>query len=501
MSGLYDRFYVPEDVGISSMSLAGLLQECEKIHYKLRTLLVIRHGKPVAEVARYPFRAFDKRLVYSVSKTFTSTAVGVAVQEGLLRVDDTVLDYFPECRNLEIDERARRITIRNLLMMCTGHGVDTVGEMCNSDAPWPETFFTRTIKYEPGTHFVYDSAGTYMLSEIISRVTGMCLKDWLQTKVFDLLGITDVSWDQHGCVNTGAWGLLIAPRDLAKLGMLYLNKGVYEGRRILSEAWVEQATAPLIATGIDQGTGWSRHYGFQIWESCPGSFRADGAFGQFCMVFPEKDLVIVTTAEEMEPSRLFPLIETYILNAMTDGARGRDAAGFQYLKETMGRWETPAVYPPSSSYLTDVLQDRIYQLQGRTTQEKHSLRFRVGNSRLDVIVDEVQVIESSCVTDLFGKTGYVIEIPSCSPILGEEQKGRCWQYAAHHAWVDQDLLLLTICWQETGHEQTWKLQFNTDGLTLVVTDGLKGMFEFVGAVSDRNVRFQDFVFDGIVENR
>lgn len=496
MSDLYSRFYVPEDVGISSVALANLLQKCEQINYKLRTLLVIRHGKPVVEAARYPFRAFDKRLVYSVSKTFTSTAVGVAVREGLICPDDVVLDYFPECKGFDMDERARRITIRNLLMMCTGHGVDTVGDMCNGTDPWPETFFTREIKYEPGTHFVYDSAGTYMLSEIISRVTGMCLKDWLQKHVFEPLGITDVSWDKHGNVNTGAWGLLIAPRDLAKLGLLYLNRGSYEGKRILTEDWVAEATAPLIATNGQGCAGWSRHYGFQIWESCPGSYRADGAFGQYCMVFPERDMIITTTAEEMDGSRIFPLIEKYILDEMTDEARGRDAAGFQYLKNVIGAWETPAVYSSSTSYLTDALQDRTYRLKEKASGEQHSLRFRVDNSRLDFLVDDVQVIHSSCVTDLFGETRYAIEIPSCSPILGEEQRTRCWQYAAHHAWVDQDMLLLTICWQETGHYQTWKIQFTVGGLLLTVTDGLKGMFEMVDAVSDRNVRFQDFLYDG-----
>lgn len=177
MTQLFNKFYIPEDVGISSVAIAQFLKECDEINYKLRTLHIVRHDKAIAEVSKYPFCALDKRLVYSVSKTFTSTAIGIAVKEGLLRVDDFVLDYFPECRDLDMDDAARTIKICHLLTMSTGHGVDTVGDMCNGIRPWPEIFFTRKIVYEPGTHFVYNSGGTYMLSELISRVTGMCLKD------------------------------------------------------------------------------------------------------------------------------------------------------------------------------------------------------------------------------------------------------------------------------------------------------------------------------------
>ena len=131
MTQLFNKFYIPEDVGISSVAIAQFLKECDEINYKLRTLHIVRHDKAIAEVSKYPFCALDKRLVYSVSKTFTSTAIGIAVKEGLLRVDDFLLDYFPECRDLDMDDAARTIKICHLLTMSTGHGVDTVGDMCN----------------------------------------------------------------------------------------------------------------------------------------------------------------------------------------------------------------------------------------------------------------------------------------------------------------------------------------------------------------------------------
>lgn len=500
MADVFDRFYLPEDAGISSIAIANFLQDCDKIHYKLRTLHIVRHGKAVVEAARYPFLPSDKRLVYSVSKTFTSTAIGVAVKEGLVDIHRKALDYFPECQGLDMDPRAREITVENLLTMSTGHEKDTVGDMCNSEnTPWPEIFFTRKIAYEPGSHFVYNSGGTYMLSEIISRTTGMCLKDWLQSRVFKPLGITDVSWDTNGPVNTGAWGLLIAPRDLCKVGMLYLNKGLWNGQRLLSEEWIEEASTPHVST-LGQGcAGWGQRYGYQIWENSPGSYRADGAFGQFVMVFPKEDMVIVTTAEEIDGTRVFPLVEQHLLSNLTDPQKGRDAWAYEHLQKVLCQWEAPAVYEPSSSYLQIALQNRTYQLKGISSQEQHTLRIQTFNSRLCIIVDEKQKVESSCVTDVHGETEFAIEIPSNSPLRGEEQRSRPWAYSAHHAWVDQDTLLLTVCWRETGHFQTWKFLFGGNHLTLWITDGVKGMFELLGAVSDQNVRFCDMIFEGSLQ--
>lgn len=507
MADVFDRVYLPEEAGIPSISIANFLQDCEKIHYKLRTLHIVRHGKLVAEAARYPFRADDKRLVYSVSKTFTSTAVGLAVQEGLLRVEDKLLDYFPECQNLPMDPRAREITLKDVLTMSTGHAADTTGDICNSEnTPWPEVFFTRKMAYAPGERFVYNSGGTYMLSEVISRTTGKNMMAWLLEKFFEPLGITDVSWDVHGDVNTGGWGLLIAPRDLCRAGMLYLNKGVWDGRRILSEEWVREATTPHIATNNSSSTGWGRHYGYQIWENIPGSYRADGAFGQYCMVFPEQDMVVVTTAEEMDANRIFPLVERWLLTGLAERQLGKDAWAFACLQKELALWETPAVYEATSSHLQYLLQNKTYTLQPAGAAEEghnnlcgHKICLDAANSRLRITVDGRQVIDSSSVTDIHGVTPFVIELPSSSPLLGKEQRSRSWAYSAHHAWIDQDALMVTVCWRETGHNQTWKFQFSGDQLYLWITDGTKQMFDLFGIASDRNVRFCDMAFTGTVQ--
>ena len=130
------------------------------------------------------------------------------------------------------------------------------------------------------------------------------------------------------------------------------------------------------------------------------------------------------------------------------------------------------------------------------SQEQHQLGLQLKNSRLTLSVDGTQSLESSCVTDLHGETTFAVEIPSNSPLRGPEQRSRAWAYSAHHAWVDQDTLLLTVCWRETGHYQTWKFQFAGEKLFLWITDGVKGMFQLFGATSDRNVCFRDRAFTG-----
>ena len=502
MSDIFERFYLPEDAGLSSVAIANFLQACEKIQYRLRTLNIIRHGKALVEVARHPFQSTDKRLVYSISKTFTATAIGLAVQERLLRINDKLLDYFPECQGLDMDSRARNITLKDVLTMSTGHERDTIGDMCNNDTvPWPEIFFTRKMAYEPGEHFVYNSGGTYMLSEVISRVTGGNLMKWLREKLFTPLNIADVSWDVHGNVNTGAWGLLISPRDLCKLGILYLDKGVYNGKRLLAEEWVEEATAPHVFTNSCGSAGWGKRYGYQIWENTPGSYRADGAFGQYCMVFPQQDMVIVTTAEEVDGTRIFPLVEHYILENLSDSVGRRDAWAYEYLQKELCRWESPSIYAGTSSYMQNLLQNSTYMIKNTDSEEYHTLHFLTSNSRLRLAIDNKQILNSSCVTDIEGETPFVIELPTNSPLRGDEQRSRSWFYSAHHAWVDQDTLLLTVCWRETGHYQTWKFLFSGDGLDLWITNSVKGMFELFGAVSDQNVCFSDMRFNGTVQKQ
>ena len=496
MHNKYFERAIPEEVGISSLNIADFLSRVRAAQYQMHSFLLIRHGKMAAEVCEYPYHREDKRLVYSTSKTFTSTAVGIAIKEGLLNVEDRVLDYFKEYDTSELNPRVGRMKVRNLLMMATGHGTDSVGDVCNGDDDWVRTFFTREMTYEPGEKFVYDSGGTYMLSEIITKVTGKKMADYLREKLLEPLEIRDFLWETHGQVNTGAWGVLIAPEDLAKLGMLYLQKGQWKGKQILTEEWVETASSELIRTGACQH-GWSQGYGYQIWRNNEDSYRSDGAFGQLCMVFPKEDMVIAVTAEEADPSRVFPLIEKYLLMELSSEPKMKDAKALEILIQEMKRWEIPLVTGPTSSYLESVLPGWEYTFTGENEEGEHSIRFSSHNSTMEFEIDGIQRIESSNLTYKDGETEYVIMPPSCSPIIGEEQMKRKWKYSAHHEWVNDGTLMVSIVYRETGHVQKWLFTFTDKKMNLVISNSCKKLFGlFFDMVSDRNLDFADMRFWG-----
>lgn len=492
----YFERVIPEDVGISSLNIADFLRGVQDMQYQMHSFLLMRHGKVAAEVCEYPYHREDKRLIYSSSKTFTSTAVGIAVKEGLLNVEDRVLDYFKEYDTPELDPRVGRMKVENLLMMATGHGTDSIGDVCNGDDNWVRTFFTREMTYEPGEKFVYDSGGTYMLSEIVTKVTGKKMADYLREKLLDPLEIKDFLWEIHGQVNTGAWGVLIAPEDLAKLGMLYLQKGKWKEEQILTQEWVERASSELIRTGACQH-GWSQGYGYQIWRNNEKGYRADGAFGQLCMVFPEENMVIAVTAEEADPSRVFPLIEKYLLAGLSDKPEMRNAKAVEILMQELKKWELPVVTDPTSSYLEFALPEWEYSLTDEEEKEEHHIRFSFSNSVMEFEIDGIQRIESSNVTYKDGETEYVIMPPSCSPIIGEEQRKRKWKYSAHHEWVNDGTVMVSVVYRETGHVQKWLFTFTDKKVNLVISNSCKKLFGlFFDMVSDKNVDFADIRFTG-----
>ncbi len=164
-----------------------------------------------------------------------------------------------------------------------------------------KAFMSIEPEYEPGTHFAYNNSGTYMLSEIVTKVTGMTMMDFLSYRLFEPLGITDIRWDTFKSGrNQAAVGLHASADDLMKLGVLYLNKGVYNGKRILSEEWVAAATS-IHSDNSNNGTeDWTSGYGFQFWMNAREGYRGDGAFGQLVVVLPERDMVVVEQSYTMD---------------------------------------------------------------------------------------------------------------------------------------------------------------------------------------------------------
>ncbi|MEZ0265191.1 MAG: serine hydrolase domain-containing protein, partial [Phycisphaerae bacterium] len=260
----------------------------------LHGFVLMRHGHVIAEGWWKPQAADTKHVMHSLSKSFTSTAVGLAIADGKLDLFDPVLKFFPDDAPANPSANLKKMRVRDLLTMSAGFQTEP---KLTADEPWTKTFLNHPVDFKPGTHFMYSSASTYMCSAIVQKVTGQTVLDYLRPRLFEPLGIADPEWamSPQG-ITTGGWGLKLRTEDVAKLGQLYLQKGQWNGKQLVPAAWVEQATARQTSNGSDPTKDWDQGYGFQFWRCRFGAYRGDGAHGQICLVMPEQDAVLAITA-------------------------------------------------------------------------------------------------------------------------------------------------------------------------------------------------------------
>lgn len=307
----------PEDVGIETAAIAEFEAKLRENKLGHQGYMFYRHGKLAASSISSPYRFTDKRHVYSVSKSWTSTTVGIAVDEGLISVEDRIVDFFPELLPETVSENLAAMKIKHLLTMNSGHQNDTLGRVASCEPGWAKRFLSLPVENAPGTHFAYNSTGTYMLSAIITKVTGMRMADYLTTRLFNPLGIENVTWEESPeGINDGGWGIHVSPEDMLKLGVLYLNKGVWNGRRILSEDWVDAASSFQVENGNNPNSDWGVGYGYQFWRCRHNCFRADGAFGQYIIVSPDTDSVAVMISEERDMGKIAEIYWDTVLASM-----------------------------------------------------------------------------------------------------------------------------------------------------------------------------------------
>jgi len=293
---------------------------------EMHSLMVVRHGHVVAEGWWAPYSAERPHLLYSLSKSFTSTAAAFAQAEGLLDLDDPVVSHFGEFAAEITDPRTRSVKIRHVAAMASGHTREMLPEALGRDRNEPvRGFLLIPPDREPGTVFAYSQPCTYTLASIIQRNAGLPLTSYLRPRLFDPLGIGHVGWYLFPPGREqGFSGLHARTEDIAKLGLLYLQRGRWEGTQLIDEKWVAEATSKQVAHPEEPGSDWNQGYGFQFWMSRHG-YRGDGAFGQFCVVLPEHDTVIVTTAFTLEMQAVLNAMWDHLLPGLGTARPGADA--------------------------------------------------------------------------------------------------------------------------------------------------------------------------------
>ncbi len=328
----------PEQQGLSSRAILGFVQAADSVD-AMHSAVIVRHGHVVAEGWWAPYDARTPHVLYSLSKSFTSTAVGIAVAEGKLSLDDPVLKFFPGDAPAMPSANLRAMRVRDLLRMNTGQITEAPFGITDdprlSDQTWVRRFLAHPVPYKPGTHFMYNSPATYMLSAIVQKATGETVLDYLRPRLFDPLGIERPTWDvSPEGISVGAYGMNARTEDIAKLGQLYLQKGMWKGVRILPEAWVDEATARQTSNGSNPASDWDQGYGYQFWRSRHG-YRGDGAFGQYLLVLPEHDAVIAITSGVRDMQAVMNLVWDRLLPAMRAAPLPADAAAQRALQQAL----------------------------------------------------------------------------------------------------------------------------------------------------------------------
>lgn len=313
-------------------AVTNYLKAVKEAGQDLHSLMIVQHGKVVAEQWLGEGKKDEPHVLNSVSKTFTATAVGLAIHEGRLKLTDKLVSFFPDKLPAEVSDNLAAISVRDLLTMNCGHDTDPTATIRRqTDADWAQEFLAWPVPHQPGTFFCYNSVGTYMLSAIVQKVTGQKVIDYLTPRLFQPLGITDARWEESPQgINTGGWGLFLKTEDLAKMGQLFLQKGQWNGRQLVPEAWIDEASTRQVSSlpaGMKpemvekfkmkaEDSDWLQGYGYQMWRCRHQAYRADGANGQYIIVLPELDAVIVTTAHIPDMQAEINLIWKYLLPAL-----------------------------------------------------------------------------------------------------------------------------------------------------------------------------------------
>lgn len=315
----------PEEQGMDSATLVEMLANIQEQAYPIHSLIIIRNGYMVMEAYFHPYQADLPHDMASVTKSVTSALIGLAVKQGYIdRINHPLLDFFPKRAVANLDARKQAVTLEHLLTMSSGLDWpvndmdDPIAAQILHSTDWVQFALDRPMAQEPGTTFSYNSAGSHVLMAVIQKTTGMTPLNFAKENLFKPLGISQVFWpyDPNG-INTGGWGLKLTPRDMAKLGYLYLNNGVWAGQSIIPAEWVKASSTAAInppAAGPRYGSG----YGYQWWVEPGQGYKAAGAGGQRIFVLPQQNMVVVFVGDIVPVESQVPetILESYILPAV-----------------------------------------------------------------------------------------------------------------------------------------------------------------------------------------
>lgn len=366
-------------VGIDAAAAAQLITDLAgQPDTELHHLIMAKDGIVIAEFHSTPFRATDGHNQFSASKMLTALAVGLAVDDGLLALDDKVVDHLQDKLPATVTPALQAITIKHLLTMTSGKRVAT--DIRSFSNNWAKRWLALP-GIEPGQKFAYDTMTPFMLSAIVQRATGRTMLSYLYDRILQPMGITDVEWEMSpDSINTGGWGVRCSTESMAMLGQLLLRRGVWHGQQLISADWIDRMTSDqLTPMGVDPGHGdnYKWGYGYLMWR-CPWStgYRAEGNLGQFVIVDTALKLVLAFNAAAPDQSRLLPVIRQSLQRLATQTV---NPASQEQLDSLCQQMSLPLVsgqqWSGSHDYLRLELKDNYFDIKSiaLSRQNGHAL--------------------------------------------------------------------------------------------------------------------------------
>lgn len=464
---------VPEAEGVSSDSILHFIQAAEKSKSELHSFMLLRHGKIIAEGWWNPYRPDLKHTLYSCSKSFTATAIGFAVQEKKLSLDDKVISFFPNDLPDTVSPNLAKLTVKDVLMMSDGQEPDPTFNVASKDTNWIRGFLATPIVHEPGTVFLYNSLGTYMLSAIIQKVTGQTTLDYLKPRLFEPLGIEGMDWetDMQG-INTGGWGLRLKTEDMVKFAELFLQKGTWNGKQILAASWIEEASTmkimqdPNAPQSKKDSSDWLQGYCYQMWRCRHNAFRGDGAYGQFMIVMPQQDAVIAITAETPDMQEEINLVWQYLLPAFKENKLPENTAAVARLNEKIKSLALP-IPAKHTEALEKTIMDKTF-VASSNKFHLQNISFKFSNDKCDVTfkTDTANYkIPFGAGKWQFAET--YMKVPSLTGAMIENNSMIFpVKVAGSYTWKDATTLELTLRYIESPHTEKFTCSFHNNKLTI-----------------------------------
>jgi CubicO group peptidase (beta-lactamase class C family) len=465
---------LPEKEGVSAAGISRFIDAAAHSRTEFHSFLFLRHGKVVAEGWWNPYAPDLRHTLYSTSKSFTAAAVGFALTEGRLHLTDKIISFFPDDLPDPVSTYLTELTVKDALMMSDGQEPDPT-TMVVIDTNWARRFLRVPIVHEPGTKFLYNSAGTYMLAAVVQKVTGQTVLDYLKPRLFEPLGITGEDWETSPQgVNTGGWGLRLKTEDMAKFGQLYLQGGNWKGKQILPSSWVKEATTMKIMQDPDapqskkDSSDWLQGYCYQMWRCRHNGVRADGAFGQYIILLPDEDAVIAIQAETPDMQEEINLVWQYLLPAMHEGSLPADPGADAQLKTQLSAL---ALAPPArtSGAGSDPFNGKTFNLEPNT-KKMQAISFSSSGDDIRLTIKG----DTATYHLGFGNGRWITGVttrPGPNLLTGANHHDvglPAFPTAGAYQWVDDHTLKLVLRYIESPHTET--MICHVDGNTLTVED-------------------------------